>query len=156
VTSDLEERVEALEQELKAERESHLRALEDAARQAAREPERRRDAEERLEQVTLQPSDDEGVRVAALKALVAAREERIERLVLDLEGAQGEVPALEAEIVVLRTELRNARRQLDQQAVSVQAMAAQLEHDKLLLQRTREALSDVTAKTAESSDAAKD
>jgi len=83
---------------------------------------------------------------AALEALAASRGEQIERTVVELELARTEVPALEAEIVVLRTELMSVRRQLDQRILAARATEAQLTRDRALLSRAAETLNELKAR----------
>jgi chromosome segregation ATPase len=85
-------------------------------------------------------------RIDALEAQTAARDEEIERLRRANEESQAEVPELEAEIVVLRSELMSVRRQLDQHVMDAEASRRQLERDGRLLGKAKAALAELVSR----------
>jgi chromosome segregation ATPase len=72
--------------------------------------------------------------------LVASKDDEIRRLILELEESRAELPSLEGEIVVLRSDLMSVRRELDHQEAAARASEAQLERDKGLLNRAAETI----------------
>jgi hypothetical protein len=80
--------------------------------------------------------------VDALGAQVASKDEAIQRLEREADEARGEMPELEAEIVVLRSELLSLRRELDAQVVGARAAGAELERRVDLLYRAEKLLDD--------------
>jgi hypothetical protein len=53
---------------------------------------------------------------------------------------------LEVEIVALRSELMSVRRDLDRETISLSAIMAQLERDRVLLKRAKEAFAELSDK----------
>jgi hypothetical protein len=88
-------------------------------------------------------------RIDALENLANARAAEIELARSEAE-TDPEVPALESEIVVLRTELTQARRSLEEQASLARVADEQIERHRLLLELARDALGELlTERTGE-------
>jgi DNA-binding response OmpR family regulator len=87
-------------------------------------------------------------RIDALEALVATRGVEIEQMRDAVEG-NPEVAALEGEIVMLRTELTQARRALEEHAGLARAADEQIERHRVLLERARDALGELLGPRSE-------
>jgi DNA-binding response OmpR family regulator len=99
------------------------------------------------------PAHDEDMartRVDALEALVTARDREIDRLALANEDVRAELPNLEAEIVVLRSELMSLRHQLHQEVLSSRAAMEQLDRDRSLIARAQETFEELREDAARS------
>jgi DNA-binding response OmpR family regulator len=84
-------------------------------------------------------------RIEALEALITSRLEDIDRLSKELAHARTELPALEGEIAVLRSELTSARIQLDDRVRLAQVAAEQTARDRLLLDKAKRTLTEALA-----------
>jgi len=87
-------------------------------------------------------------RIDALESFVATRGIEIEQMREVVEG-NPEVAALEGEIVMLRTELTQARRALEEHAGLARAADEQIERHRLLLERARDALGELLGPRSE-------
>jgi DNA-binding response OmpR family regulator len=88
-------------------------------------------------------------RIDALEALVSTRGVEIEQMRDAVEG-NPEVAALEGEIVMLRTELTQARRALEEHEGLARAADEQIARHRELLQRARDALGELLGPRSES------
>jgi DNA-binding response OmpR family regulator len=102
-----------------------------------------REALERERRARLEERTSAAARIDALEGLVATRTEDAERLHHQSTEISSELPALEGEIVVLRTDLTEMRRKLDEQTSLARAAEDQLERHRVLLARTRDSLAEV-------------
>jgi DNA-binding response OmpR family regulator len=88
-------------------------------------------------------------RIDALESLVSTRGVEIEQMRDAVEG-NPEVAALEGEIVMLRTELTQARRALEEHEGLARAADEQIERHRVLLERARDALGELLGTKSES------
>lgn len=118
----------------------------DDARRAEALGRRLRDVEAALDRARREREEEareSDGRVDALQALLASRGEEVERLLLELERDRLERSALEAEIVVMRSEMMSVRRELEREAIAAAAATAQLERDRALLERARKVVAEL-------------
>ena len=87
-------------------------------------------------------------RIDALESLVLTRGVEIEQMRDAVEG-NPEVAALEGEIVMLRTELTQARRALEEHVGLARAADEQIERHRVLLERARDALGELLGPRSE-------
>lgn len=87
-------------------------------------------------------------RIDALEQLGATRADELESLRRHSTELHSELPALEAEIVVLRTDLTEMRRKLDEQTALAREAEQQLDRQRVLLARTRDSLAVVLGREA--------
>jgi chromosome segregation ATPase len=105
-----------------------------AAARGALEGERRARVEERTAAAA---------RIDALETLVVARADEGERLRRDANEAHTELAALEAEIAVLRTEVTEMRRRIEEQTAVARATDEQIDRQRALLDRARSAIGEL-------------
>ncbi len=139
------ERLEGERAKERAEAVGRVEAIERAmtAAREALEKERRARIEERT---------SAAARIDALEQLAQSRNVEVALHRRQADEAHSEVPALEAEIAVLRTELTEARRLLDERATLAKSADEQLDRQRALLERARDALAEALGREAAEED----
>jgi len=139
------ERLEGERAKERAEAVGRAEAIERAmaAAREALEKERRARIEERT---------SAAARIDALEQLAQSRNVEVALHRRQADEAHSEVPALEAEIAVLRTELTEARRLLDERATLAKSADEQLDRQRALLERARDALAEALGREAAEED----
>ncbi len=111
-----------------------------------------RDALEKERRARLEERTSAGARIDALEQLAQSRNAEAALHRRQADEAHSEVPALEAEIAVLRTELTEARRLLDERAALARSADDQLDRQRALLERARDALAEALGRDASGDD----
>jgi chromosome segregation ATPase len=81
----------------------------------------------------------------ALEARLETGKERVEALEKELAAVRDEVPALEDEIAALRAELTSVRSSMDSESTLLRVANVQLEGNRRLLDRAKQALAELVA-----------